>query len=50
MILWLLQLLLLKRGGRAIYAGPLGHESHKLIEYFEVSIPFFPALSVDGSL
>jgi hypothetical protein len=34
----LLQLLLMKRGGQVIYAGSLGHESHKLIEYFEVSI------------
>jgi hypothetical protein len=28
----------MKRGGQIIYAGPLGHQSHKLIEYFEVSI------------
>ncbi|RDY09750.1 ABC transporter G family member 39, partial [Mucuna pruriens] len=28
-------LLLLKRGGQVIYAGPLGHHSQKLIEYFE---------------
>lgn len=41
-MLCLLQLLLMKRGGRVIYAGPLGRESHKLIEYFEVSLPFFP--------
>lgn len=32
-----LQLLLMKRGGRVIYAGPLGSNSHKLVEYFEVS-------------
>lgn len=30
------QLMLLKRGGQVIYAGPLGHHSHKLIEYFQV--------------
>ena len=36
--LLLMQLLLMKRGGQIIYAGPLGHQSHKLIEYFEVSI------------
>ncbi|KAL3690444.1 hypothetical protein R1sor_016753 [Riccia sorocarpa] len=29
------ELLLLKCGGRTIYAGPLGRHSHKLIEYFE---------------
>lgn len=34
--LYLLQLLLMKRGGQVIYAGPLGRESHKLIEYFEL--------------
>ncbi|XP_047094974.1 ABC transporter G family member 48-like [Lolium rigidum] len=28
-------LLLLKRGGRVIYAGELGRHSHKLVEYFE---------------
>ncbi|EEE56847.1 hypothetical protein OsJ_06460 [Oryza sativa Japonica Group] len=28
-------LLLLKRGGRVIYAGELGDHSHKLVEYFE---------------
>jgi len=32
----LLQLLLLKSGGKVIYAGPLGHHSRKLVEYFEV--------------
>ncbi len=31
----LLQLLLMQRGGRVLYAGPLGHHSQKLIEYFE---------------
>lgn len=34
--LYLLQLLLMKRGGQVIYAGALGCESHKLIEYFEL--------------
>ncbi|KAH9321633.1 hypothetical protein KI387_016272 [Taxus chinensis] len=29
------ELLLMKRGGQVIYAGPLGHHSHKLVEYFE---------------
>ncbi|XP_047334134.1 ABC transporter G family member 34-like [Impatiens glandulifera] len=29
------ELLLMKRGGQVIYAGPLGNQSHKLIEYFE---------------
>ncbi|XVE61525.1 hypothetical protein DITRI_Ditri06bG0047300 [Diplodiscus trichospermus] len=29
------ELLLMKRGGQVIYAGPLGRNSHKLIEYFE---------------
>jgi hypothetical protein len=32
----LLQLLLLKRGGRVIYAGELGHYSQKLVDYFQV--------------
>ncbi|OWM79111.1 hypothetical protein CDL15_Pgr003282 [Punica granatum] len=31
------ELLLMKRGGQVIYAGPLGCHSHKLIEYFEAS-------------
>ncbi|KAE9585402.1 putative sulfate-transporting ATPase [Lupinus albus] len=30
-----LQLILMKIGGQIIYAGPLGHHSHKLVEYFE---------------
>ncbi|KAJ1418856.1 P-loop containing nucleoside triphosphate hydrolase [Sesbania bispinosa] len=30
-----MQLLLMKRGGQIIYAGSLGHNSNKLIEYFE---------------
>lgn len=29
----------MKRGGQVIYAGPLGRHSHKLIEYFEASLP-----------
>ncbi|KAH9623955.1 hypothetical protein KSS87_012299 [Heliosperma pusillum] len=29
------ELLLMKRGGRLTYAGPLGHNSLKLVEYFE---------------
>ncbi|XP_040992884.1 pleiotropic drug resistance protein 2-like [Juglans microcarpa x Juglans regia] len=29
------ELFLMKRGGQAIYAGPLGDRSHKLVEYFE---------------
>ncbi|KAL1298231.1 hypothetical protein HN51_042620 [Arachis hypogaea] len=29
------ELLLMKRGGQVIYAGPLGRNSHKIIEYFE---------------
>ncbi|KAM5559550.1 pleiotropic drug resistance protein 2 [Rosa sericea] len=29
------ELLLMKRGGQVIYAGPLGCQSHKLVEYFE---------------
>jgi len=32
------ELLLLKRGGQVIFAGPLGRHSHKIVEYFE-SIP-----------
>jgi hypothetical protein len=35
----ILQLLLLKRGGQVIYAGELGHQSKKLVEYFEVLQP-----------
>jgi hypothetical protein len=31
----------MKRGGQVIYAGPLGRHSHKLVEYFEVSIENF---------
>ncbi|KAL2940233.1 ABC transporter G family member 42 [Bienertia sinuspersici] len=32
------ELLLMKRGGQVIYSGPLGRNSHKVVEYFE-SIP-----------
>ncbi|XP_024032997.1 pleiotropic drug resistance protein 2 isoform X2 [Morus notabilis] len=37
------ELLLMKRGGQVIYAGPLGRRSHKLIEYFE-AIPGVPKI------
>ncbi|GMH14252.1 hypothetical protein Nepgr_016093 [Nepenthes gracilis] len=37
------ELLLLKRGGQAIYYGPLGRNSHKVIEYFE-EIPGVPEI------
>ncbi|KAI7998541.1 ABC transporter G family member 34 [Camellia lanceoleosa] len=40
------ELLLMKRGGQIIYAGPLGRNSHKLIEYFE-AIPGVPKIK-DG--
>ncbi|XP_043691781.1 pleiotropic drug resistance protein 2-like [Telopea speciosissima] len=39
-------LLLMKKGGQVIYAGPLGHRSHKLIAYFG-SIPGVPKIK-DG--
>ncbi|CAK9153457.1 unnamed protein product [Ilex paraguariensis] len=32
------ELLLMKRGGQVIFAGPLGHHSHLLVKYFEVSV------------
>ena len=32
------ELLLMKRGGRIIYFGPLGFQSADLVQYFEVSI------------
>ncbi|KAL5222637.1 hypothetical protein ABZP36_027350 [Zizania latifolia] len=38
------ELLLLKRGGQVIYAGELGHHSHKLVEYFE-AIPGVPKIT-----
>ncbi|CAN0878151.1 ABC transporter G family member 29 [Linum grandiflorum] len=31
------ELLLMKRGGQVIYAGPLGRNSNKIVEYFEVT-------------
>ncbi|XP_027076914.2 pleiotropic drug resistance protein 2-like isoform X4 [Coffea arabica] len=37
------ELLLMKRGGQVIYAGPLGPHSHELIKYFEV-IPGVPKI------
>ncbi|KAL6998106.1 Pleiotropic drug resistance protein 2 [Sarracenia purpurea var. burkii] len=40
------ELLLMKRGGQVIYAGPLGHQSHKLVEYFE-AVPGVPKIK-DG--
>ncbi|THF97891.1 hypothetical protein TEA_021901 [Camellia sinensis var. sinensis] len=40
------ELLLMKRGGQVIYAGPLGRNSHLLVEYFE-SIPGAPKIK-DG--
>ncbi|XP_061340261.1 pleiotropic drug resistance protein 2-like isoform X2 [Gastrolobium bilobum] len=40
------ELLLMKRGGQVIYAGPLGRRSHKLVEYFE-AIPGVPKIK-DG--
>ncbi|KAL7195797.1 hypothetical protein ACSBR1_035934 [Camellia fascicularis] len=40
------ELLLMKRGGQIIYAGPLGRNSQKLIEYFE-AVPGVPKIK-DG--
>ncbi|KAK4717281.1 hypothetical protein R3W88_015619 [Solanum pinnatisectum] len=37
------ELLLMKRGGQVIYAGPLGHHSRLLIEYFQ-SVPGVPTI------
>ncbi|XP_027179658.1 pleiotropic drug resistance protein 2-like [Coffea eugenioides] len=37
------ELLLMKRGGQVIYAGPLGPHSHELIKYFE-AIPGVPKI------
>ncbi|PQQ10338.1 pleiotropic drug resistance protein 2 [Prunus yedoensis var. nudiflora] len=37
------ELFLMKRGGQVIYAGPLGHQSHELVEYFE-AIPGVPKI------
>ncbi|XP_038993312.1 ABC transporter G family member 39-like isoform X1 [Hibiscus syriacus] len=41
------ELLLMKRGGQIIYAGPLGCNSHHLVEYFE-AIPGVPKIK-DGN-
>ncbi|CAL5386568.1 unnamed protein product [Camellia sinensis] len=38
------ELLLMKRGGNVIYAGPLGRHSHKLVEYFE-AVPGLPKIT-----
>ncbi|XP_028756830.1 pleiotropic drug resistance protein 2 isoform X1 [Neltuma alba] len=40
------ELFLLKRGGQVTYAGPLGQQSHKLVEYFE-AVPGVPKIK-DG--
>ncbi|KAJ8510203.1 hypothetical protein OPV22_000637 [Ensete ventricosum] len=37
------ELLLMKRGGQVIYSGPLGRNSHRIIEYFE-AIPGVPKI------
>ncbi|PWA64191.1 plant PDR ABC transporter associated [Artemisia annua] len=37
------ELLLMKIGGQIIFAGPLGHQSHKLVEYFQ-DIPGVPKI------
>ncbi|KFK42381.1 hypothetical protein AALP_AA2G248800 [Arabis alpina] len=37
------ELMLMKRGGQVIYAGPLGRNSHKVVEYFE-SFPGVPKI------
>ncbi|KAF5179672.1 Abc transporter-like [Thalictrum thalictroides] len=37
------ELLLMKRGGQIIYLGPLGHNSHEIINYFE-TIPGVPKI------
>ncbi|CAI9091307.1 OLC1v1026298C5 [Oldenlandia corymbosa var. corymbosa] len=37
------ELLLMKRGGQVIYAGPLGHHSKLMVEYFE-AIPGVPKI------
>ncbi|XP_038885457.1 ABC transporter G family member 42-like isoform X2 [Benincasa hispida] len=37
------ELLLMKRGGQVIYSGPLGHNSQKLVKYFE-AIPGVPKI------
>lgn len=42
----ILQLLLMKRGGQIIYSGPLGRNSHKVVEYFEVCDLIFKLLTI----
>ncbi|KAI8569224.1 hypothetical protein RHMOL_Rhmol02G0261800 [Rhododendron molle] len=42
------ELLLMRRGGQIIYAGPLGRQSRDLIEYFEVSKSLPNANAVPG--
>lgn len=37
------ELLLMKRGGQVIYAGPLGHHSHLLVKYFQ-AVPGIPEI------
>ncbi|EES01392.1 ABC transporter G family member 38 [Sorghum bicolor] len=37
------ELLLMKRGGQIIYSGPLGRDSHKVVEYFE-EVPGIPKI------
>ncbi|RXH88664.1 hypothetical protein DVH24_000263 [Malus domestica] len=37
------ELLLMKRGGQLIYSGPLGRNSHKVVEYFE-AVPGVPKI------
>ncbi|KAL5822739.1 hypothetical protein ACOSQ4_020639 [Xanthoceras sorbifolium] len=37
------ELLLMKRGGQVIYSGPLGRNSHKIVEYFE-AVPGIPKI------
>ncbi|XAR60103.1 Iron-chelate-transporting ATPase [Bertholletia excelsa] len=37
------ELLLMKRGGQVIYAGPLGRHSHELVKYFE-AVPGVPKI------
>ncbi|WVZ68984.1 hypothetical protein U9M48_017853 [Paspalum notatum var. saurae] len=38
------ELLLMKRGGQIIYSGPLGRNSHKVVDYFE-AIPGVPKIN-----
>ncbi|XP_028548539.1 ABC transporter G family member 33-like [Dendrobium catenatum] len=43
MTVYILQLILIKKGGRVTYSGPLGQNSQKVIEYFE-RIPGVPKI------